>query len=921
MFNLLKRKKSNMKNENISFIIVMTIVVSFIAVGYSVLNQQLMIGGVGSSKKLYDVVKRDYYQNNYAQKYTGVHQDSFSGTGNKDIYYYHGSINNSILVQNNVVFAGYCWQMFRTTDTGGVKMIYNGEAENNQCLDTRGTHVGFPAASNELLLGDNSYYYGTDYTYDATNNVFTLSGTLTQLLWNSTNAPNIIGKFTCKSTISTGTCSNLYYVFRYNDNTYATTYSLKKTSQYYELGTVAYNIGSDSPAYVGYMYNDIYPVRFRNYQFNIINPGSRDISSFNSGYYSNTVDYGNLHSGMYTLINSQSLSSVSNSNDLIGKYVLFTGNNYASSVMYVVAISNNKVYYKELVNGDLTTSLTIGDSYTYSGGRYTLSGNVTNVSFVTWYNTSNLSIYKGKYLCEGNNTSCASVKHIYAGSGSSTPTKGYFHYVDDNSTYSFSETVSYNNGIYTLSGDIKRFWDWFDSTNSSYLNTHHYTCLENGNSCSSVGFVNYLSTTLYYVVLSGVPDINTALNKMLYDSAVNTNDSVLKQFIDMWYKKYLTNYDDYIEDTIFCNNRTVLSLGAWQDNGTINNNIQFKGSTSPYNLGCDRVTDQFSISNPSAKLKYKIGLISKSESFSVSQSIGLYYSTMTPNSFNHSYSKICAVSQSNNIDISTTSHHSLRPVISLVPDIEYISGNGSMENPYIIDAPSLVPESFATDSWKTIIRAVKNNNTGAYHVGDTRTIDMGDLGIHTLRIANKSTPSQCSGSVFSKTACGFVLEFADVINTHGMHTKSSNVGGWPACEMRTYVNTTIYNSLPEILRNNIIDTTVISGHGSTSGETNFTSTDKIYLLCHVEVHGSNSNTDTVTLNETRQLDYYSAYPVNMTEYSGAIKQLNGTNQSWWLRTPYATSNTYYRYVYTNGVGTYYTIANYALGLSPAFRIG
>ena len=42
------------------------------------------------------------------------------------IYYYRGEINN-----NNVIFGGYCWQMVRTTDTGGVKMIYNGIATGN----------------------------------------------------------------------------------------------------------------------------------------------------------------------------------------------------------------------------------------------------------------------------------------------------------------------------------------------------------------------------------------------------------------------------------------------------------------------------------------------------------------------------------------------------------------------------------------------------------------------------------------------------------------------------------------------------------------------------------------------------------------------------------------------------------------------
>ena len=48
--------------------------------------------------------------------------------------------------------------------------------------------------------------------------------------------------------------------------------------------------------------------------------------------------------------------------------------------------------------------------------------------------------------------------------------------------------------------------------------------------------------------------------------------------------------------------------------------------------------------------------------------------------------------------------------------------------------------------------------------------------------------------------------------------------------MRTYVNGTIFNSLPSDLQNVIVSTKGISGHGSTQGETNFETQDKLYLL-------------------------------------------------------------------------------------------
>ena len=232
--------------------------------------------------------------------------------------------------------------------------------------------------------------------------------------------------------------------------------------------------------------------------------------------------------------------------------------------------------------------------------------------------------------------------------------------------------------------------------------------------------------------------------------------------------------------------------------------------------------------------------------------------------------------------------------------------------------------SFATDSWSTIIANVKAGNGSEYTVGDTKEIDLGTTyGTHTLRVANTSTPSECSTAGFSQTACGFVLEFADIITTHNMNGTSaanaSNVGGWPATGMRTFVNNDIYNAIPSEIKNAIIDTTVVSGHGSTSGETNFTSTDKLYLLSTAEVWANGKSYDTARDN-TRQLDYYKNLGVTTNNYSGAIKK-NGTSAfSWWLRAANSnTSNNFYGVNY-NGDWT----SSYAYnsnGVAPAFRIG
>ena len=250
--------------------------------------------------------------------------------------------------------------------------------------------------------------------------------------------------------------------------------------------------------------------------------------------------------------------------------------------------------------------------------------------------------------------------------------------------------------------------------------------------------------------------------------------------------------------------------------------------------------------------------------------------------------------------------------------------------------PVIHSVSFAEDSWETIVAAVQAGNTSNYNVGDTKIVDMGSLGTHTLRIANKSTPTECSTTGFSETACGFVLEFADIITTHRMNPSGEyqgeqynngwNKDGWPASEMRTYVNSDIYNALPSELKNGIINTTVVSGHGSRDSA-NFTSIDKLYLLATHEVWevddgdtSSGIDYNDAAYNNTRQLDYYSSQNITTSSYSGAIKQRNGSNDYWWLRSAHSSSNYIFYDVGTIGSCNSYRSSN-ATGVSPAFRIG
>ena len=249
----------------------------------------------------------------------------------------------------------------------------------------------------------------------------------------------------------------------------------------------------------------------------------------------------------------------------------------------------------------------------------------------------------------------------------------------------------------------------------------------------------------------------------------------------------------------------------------------------------------------------------------------------------------------------------------------------------VVNYEAPTPKSFAEDTWETI---ADNTTSNVYRVGNTKTVLI-DNKPYTVRIANKSTPTECNDSNFSQTACGFVVEFVDIvedkrINPSGKHNETNypygwNVGGWPASEMWTYANSAFFNNLPEDLRNVIINTKVMSGHGNTTGEENFPSTDKIYLLSGHEVFKDGtsnqiSSRDTA-YGQTRQLDYYANLKVTTTSYSGAIKKdNNGDASSWWLRAANSSSN--YSFLRVASSGTWSDRnASSDYGFAPAFRIG
>ncbi len=256
--------------------------------------------------------------------------------------------------------------------------------------------------------------------------------------------------------------------------------------------------------------------------------------------------------------------------------------------------------------------------------------------------------------------------------------------------------------------------------------------------------------------------------------------------------------------------------------------------------------------------------------------------------------------------------------------VEYIQADSNA-----VTRPYAPLTTFSTDSWETIIANVQEGKT--YTVGSTKEIELGNsLGTHTLRVANNTTPAECETAGFSQTACGLVIEFEDIItkrqmNPHGIGSiRTGNVGGWPECEMRPFLNSTvdtesIYNSLPTILRNAIIDTTVISGHGEASGEVNFTSKDKLYLLSIFELIGEDYSSDSLTSTQTRQLDYYRGIGTTINNRSGIRKKSGESYDVYWSRSAWVHNVYDFVSIYSSAAfGD--SDADSVFGVSPAFRL-
>ncbi|MDD5865650.1 MAG: hypothetical protein PUD07_04125 [bacterium] len=514
-------------------------------------------------KTLYSLVRKKYNEGNtFVKLYDGEGSDTYVNP----VYYYNGAVQD-----NNVLFANFCWKIVRTTDTGGVKLIYNGTPKTTAEL--------IPLEESQYLNLSNDASY--PYTFDSTNKTWTSTNKTDSATGTITFTVAEAGDYVLSYTVSSE--GNYDKAIFYKDDTVLDTYSGEDSGSITLDGLTTSNVIK-----VEYTKDESEASGSDNVVFSLGKPSGNSYLKCNN-----------------TGTDSQIGKSSFNSSYTSPAYVGYMYNTvYTSSNKSMSSLSN----------------IVFGNSFTYSGGTYTLTDTMAVATLSSGYNT---------------------------------------------------------------------------------INNNHYTCFTTGTTCSDLYYVYYTSSyQSYYITLTGGKSVGDALNEMLYADDVNKTDSVMKTYIETWYENNMTAYTSYLEDTTYCNDRSINDLGGWNPNGGSTTGssyyLQFKNYNTNYSLVCGNVTDQFRVGNTKAPLKYPVGLLTapevclayKDASYSTYYlNTGEYYWLGSPGSFYDITAYGRNVNSSGSMSVIYPVYDSIgaRPSVSLKPGTGYISGNGSYTSPYLIE--------------------------------------------------------------------------------------------------------------------------------------------------------------------------------------------------------------------------------------------
>ena len=196
----------------------------------------------------------------------------------------------------------------------------------------------------------------------------------------------------------------------------------------------------------------------------------------------------------------------------------------------------------------------------------------------------------------------------------------------------------------------------------------------------------------------------------------NTNDSTIKGVIDTWYKNNMTSYTSQLEDTVWCNDRSIVTDLVNSNGGDYSSyttlgygtnktlygpasRVGISVSNPTPTLKCAQDNDKFTAnaSNGNGALTYPVGLITADEIVyaggvygpsNTNRSFYLYtgqdYWTLSPFYIARDASGFSLASDGRlNVNLVIDSY-GVRPSVSLQPGIAMTGGSGTATDPFIV---------------------------------------------------------------------------------------------------------------------------------------------------------------------------------------------------------------------------------------------
>ena len=208
-------------------------------------------------------------------------------------------------------------------------------------------------------------------------------------------------------------------------------------------------------------------------------------------------------------------------------------------------------------------------------------------------------------------------------------------------------------------------------------------------------------------------------------------------------------------------------------------------------------------------------------------------------------------------------------------------------NPVVYASKPSYPANFSDATWEQIIEACQNKAVPDTWVADGSCYKDMLIGGTNYRIdiIGKNHDTYAAGGTAPLT-----FQMHDCYTeTKQMNSSNTNSGGWQNSAMRTTHLPAILNLMPAEVKAAIRDVQKKSSAGNQSSSIQ-TTNDKLFLLSEIEIFGSTTYS---FAGEGKQYDYYKAG-------NSKVKNLSGSANHWWERSPFSSSSTSFCCVIRSG---------------------